>query len=169
SALQDDPDLWSGCISGARREDRFLDAFAEVGLYGVEVAAYQSEPWAVVEGIEFRSMTVVAHKGKEGPCWDHKEAVIYKGPWSEVRDDDGHVLRRGQRTAVCRKTFEILTSEPYAGQLEAVRPLVEVAAEDATAFECDVDGLRSPAETKLGVERASVLPASCCDPEEGCC
>ena len=38
-------------------------------------------PWAVVNGIEFRSMTVLAYKGKEGPCDDHREAVVYKGPW----------------------------------------------------------------------------------------
>ncbi|MDF1801177.1 MAG: methyltransferase domain-containing protein, partial [Planctomycetota bacterium] len=98
--MQQNPDLWSGCISGAMREDRFLQAFADVGLYGVQIAAYQSEPWAVVEGIEFRSMTVIAYKGKEGACYEHNEAVIYKGPWSEVRDDDGHVFRRGERTAV---------------------------------------------------------------------
>ena len=104
-AMQRDPELWTGCISGALREDRFLSAFADAGLYGIEVAAYQSEPWAVVDGIEFRSMTVVAHKGKEGPCFEHNEAVIYKGPWKQVVDDDGHVLRRGERTAVCRKNL----------------------------------------------------------------
>ncbi|MEM8709719.1 MAG: methyltransferase domain-containing protein, partial [Planctomycetota bacterium] len=87
--LQQNPELWSGCISGAMREDRFLQAFADAGLYGVEIAAYQTEPWAIVEGIEFRSMTVLAYKGKEGPCYDHGEAVIYKGPWKAVIDDDG--------------------------------------------------------------------------------
>jgi len=76
-ALQQNPELWSGCISGAMREDRFLQAFADAGLYGIEIAAYQSEPWAIVEGIEFRSMTGLAYKGKEGPCYDHGEAVIY--------------------------------------------------------------------------------------------
>jgi len=168
-AMQSDPDLWSGCISGAMREDRFLQAFADVGLYGIEVAAYQSEPWAVVEGIEFRSMTVVAYKGKEGPCFEHNEAVIYTGPWSEVRDDDGHVLRRGERTAVCRKTFDIYNRAPYAGTIQPIRPLVEVSAEEAQPFDCTSDGQRDPATTKYGVERANDLPGSCCDPSEGCC
>ena len=31
--------------------------------------------------------------------------LIYRGPFREVVDDDGHVLRRGVRTAVCEKTF----------------------------------------------------------------
>lgn len=167
--MQQNPDLWSGCISGAMREDRFLQAFADVGLYGVQIAAYQSEPWAVVEGIEFRSMTVIAYKGKEGACYEHNEAVIYKGPWSEVRDDDGHVFRRGERTAVCRKTLGIMTSEPYAGELIPVHPLVEVAEGDAELFDCSNDGVRDPQTTKFGVKRENVLPGSCCDPTEGCC
>jgi SAM-dependent methyltransferase len=170
--LQRDPELWSGCISGALREDRFLAAFAEAGLYGIEVAAYQTEPWAVVRGIEFRSMTVVAYKGKEGPCWDHNEAVVYKGPWKQVVDDDGHVLRRGERTAVCRKTFELFQRAPYADQLVPVAPLREVPDGDARPFDCARSPRRAPAETKLGAARADVAPGASCDAGEGggaCC
>src|SRR5690606_23936369 len=58
--LQRDGQLWSGCLSGAFREDEFLAAFEDAGFYGVEIVARQSEPWAVIEGIEFRSMTVRA-------------------------------------------------------------------------------------------------------------
>ncbi|MBW3540147.1 MAG: methyltransferase domain-containing protein [Planctomycetes bacterium] len=61
--LQRDPELWSGCISGAFREDRFLAAFTEAGFAEVELLSWQDEPWAVVEGIEFRSVTVRAWKG----------------------------------------------------------------------------------------------------------
>ena len=31
--LQQDPELWSGCISGAWQEDDFLKDFGELGLY----------------------------------------------------------------------------------------------------------------------------------------
>ncbi len=72
-----------------------------------------------------RKHPVTAWK-EEGECWDHNEAVIYRGPFREVRDDDGHVFRRGQRVAVCRKTFEILTREPYEAHFEAVTPLEAV-------------------------------------------
>ncbi|MEL6713169.1 MAG: methyltransferase domain-containing protein [Planctomycetota bacterium] len=167
--LQRDPELWSGCISGAMREDRFLQAFADAGLYGVEIVAYQSEPWAVVRGIEFRSMTVVAHKGKEGPCWDHGEAVVYRGPWKSVTDDDGHVLERGKRTAVCRKTFGIYTSAPYADHVVPVEPLEAIDEGDAPPFDCSRDVLRAPEETKHGVVREDVAPGtSCCEPGECC-
>jgi arsenite methyltransferase len=63
--LQNDPQLWSGCISGAFREDRFLQAFADVGFVGVELLSRQCDPWTVVEGIEFRSVTVRAWKPTE--------------------------------------------------------------------------------------------------------
>jgi len=58
--LQQDLALWSGCVSGAYREDRFLEAFAGAGMVGVEVVQRQPQPWAVVEGVEFRSVTVRA-------------------------------------------------------------------------------------------------------------
>jgi SAM-dependent methyltransferase len=172
-ALQQDQELWSGCISGAIREDRFLEAFAEAGLYGIEVAARQSEPWAVVNGIEFRSLTVTAWKGKEGACWDHGEAVIYRGPWKEVRDDDDHVFVRGERTAVCRKTYEIMTREPYAAHFDPVEPLLPVGEEDVRPFDCTHDRVRTPAETKRAVLREDVAPGSACAPGNGadgaCC
>lgn len=61
--LQADPELWSGCLSGAFREDLFLRAFAEAGFSGVELLARSERPWRVIEGIEFRSVTVRATRG----------------------------------------------------------------------------------------------------------
>ena len=94
--LKRDATLWSGCISGAFVEDELLAAFSQAGFYGMEMVARQEEPWTVLEGSEFRSVTIRAFKGKEGPCSDHHQAVIYRGPWKSVQDDDGHTLRRGE-------------------------------------------------------------------------
>ena len=112
--LRQDPELWSGCISGVLRENEFLEALGSVGFYGVEIAERSDRPWRTVEGIEFRSLTVTVRKGKEGPCLDRGQAVIYRGPWKPVIDDDGHVLERGQPMAVCDKTFDIFQRSPYA-------------------------------------------------------
>jgi len=60
--LKHDPELWSGCISGAFAEAAFLAAFRDAGLVTVELVARQEQPWTVVEGIEFRSVTVRAYK-----------------------------------------------------------------------------------------------------------
>ncbi|MHC4136847.1 MAG: methyltransferase domain-containing protein, partial [Planctomycetota bacterium] len=79
--LKADPELWSGCVSGALREDRFLQAFADAGFYAMRILARDDEPWRTVEGLELRSVTVEAFKGKEGPCYEGLQAVIYKGPF----------------------------------------------------------------------------------------
>src|SRR5258708_39417734 len=77
----------------------------------MEIVKGDEKPWRTIQGIEFRSITVVAHKGKQGPCWERKQAVIYRGPWRKVIDDDGHMLERGKRMAVCDKTLRIYGRE----------------------------------------------------------
>ncbi len=165
-SLKADPELWSGCVSGAFQESDFVEAFVRAGFYGVEILKRDENPWRVVDGIEFRSVTVRAWKGKEGACLDHNQAVIYRGPWSEVRDDDGHVLRRGIPTAVCDKTYEIYTREPYARAVVAVPPRRPIAAGDAADFDCRRNAVRSPKETK-GLDYAETTDAAkCCGPGE---
>jgi hypothetical protein len=174
--LHRDPELWSGCISGTLREDRFLDAFTDVGFYGVQIFERQGEPWRTVEGIEFRSMTLVAYKGKEGACWDQKHAVVYRGPFRQVEDDDGHVLRRGARVAVCEKTFGIYSREPYRAHFELIPPRELIPLDAAPPFPCTGGTLlRHPRETK-GADYAlttEAAPAACGPPANGgagsCC
>jgi arsenite methyltransferase len=168
-SLQNDPRLWSGCISGAFREDAFLEAFENAGFYGVEILTRQEEAWAVVDGIEFRSLTVQAWKGKEGPCLDHRQAVIYNGPWKAVVDDDGHRLERGKRMAVCDKTFNIYTTAPYASQITPIRPTNEIPIEQAEPFNCHDGALRAAQETKSGPPTLDVLPGGECCGDTGCC
>lgn len=167
--LQADPTLWSGCISGAMRQDRFLQAFADAGLYGMQVVARDERPWRVVEGVEFRSVTVVAYKGKEGACFDHKQAVIYRGPFSEVRDDDGHRLVRGVPVAVCEKTFGLYAREPYRAHFDLVEPRVPPKPEEVRPFPCGADMLvRSAQETKgEGYAETTEARPVCTGP--GCC
>jgi SAM-dependent methyltransferase len=171
--LKRDPALWSGCISGAFREDLFLKAFEEAGFHGIQIVARQDRPWRVVNGIEFRSVTITAHKGKQGPCWERKQAAIYLGPWREVVDDDGHRLVRGERVAVCDKTYNLLKREPYAGQVAAVEPYHDIPLEEAKPFACRGYARRHPKETK-GEEYNLTTedPGSCCGPGSngsGCC
>ncbi|MCA9214052.1 MAG: methyltransferase domain-containing protein [Planctomycetales bacterium] len=161
-AMQNDPTLWSGCISGAYVESEFLDAFADAGFYGMELVDRPTEPWATVNGIEFRSVTVQAFKGKEGPCVDYNEAVIYRGPWKQVVDDDGHVLSRGVPSAVCRKNFEIYTNPPYANQFLAVPPRTPVADSNAKPFDCRAGKIRSPEETKGEAFCETKMPDNTC-------
>ena len=59
--LQNDPDLWSGCISGAWYEPEFISDFKEIGFKNLKFAERSSEPWKIVEDIEFRTVTLVGN------------------------------------------------------------------------------------------------------------
>ncbi len=174
-SMRSDPHLWSGCISGAFREDEFLERFEKAGFFGVEILERAAEPWQVIEGIEFRSMTVRAYKGKQGPCFEHNQAVMYKGPWKKVIDDDGHTLVRGERMAVCDKTFQIMTNErgPYVGQVVGIEPRTPITATEARPFACHKQSLRDPRQTK-GLEYRETREAlgevggACCT-DGSCC
>jgi len=74
--LAKNSELWSACVSGAFQEEEFLEAFAEAKFHGMQIEEFQAEPYQVVEGSEFRSVTVTAYKGKEGPCIERRQAVI---------------------------------------------------------------------------------------------
>jgi len=167
-SLREDPELWSGCVSGAFREDELLAELERAGFYGMALEVWNEEPFQVVDGIEFRSVTVTAHKGLEGPCYEANQAVMYAGPWSEVRDDDGHVLRRGERTAVCAKIYDILTSDPYADWIIAIPPRVEIPPHERVRFDCARTAARHPRETKGEDYRVTAdaspdcKPGSCC-------
>lgn len=108
-AMRNDPELWSGCISGAYREDRFLEAFAAAGFHGVEILERAAEPWQVVEGIDFRSVTVRAYKAAGIADEAPSHTVLYKGPFRSVEDDFGHIHRRGHRTEVPASVSDLLT------------------------------------------------------------
>ena len=161
--LKNDPELWSGCISGAFHELDLLKRLEDAGFYGIEIDKWEGEPFAIAEGIEFRSVTITAMKGKEGPCMEAGHAVLYKGPWRSVVDDDGHTLERGVRTAVCAKTFRILTGEPYVDETIGIEPAVAIPADEQQEFDCSRTEPRHPRETK-GADYTVSRPAddSCC-------
>jgi len=166
--MKNDAELWSGCISGAFQEQELVRIFEDAGFHAIELDKYDAEPWQTVQGIEFRSVTLTAQKGKAGPCKEGMEAVIYKGPWKQVLDDDGHVLRRGDRVAVCSKTYKILTSAPYAAQIIPVPPRTPIAEADKAEFDCSRTGLRHPQETKGAAFDLTTAAGDCCGPSDCC-
>lgn len=165
--LRADPELWSGCLSGAYQEEAFLAAFERAGFHAVRLDKRDPTPWRVVEGIEFRSVTVIAYKGKKGECRDHGQAVIYKGPFKAVLDDDEHVFPRGVPTAVCAKSFDIYASSAYAGAFELLAPAEPVDPATAPLFDCAPPATLTPA----GAARRAVggMTTTNGDPATGCC
>lgn len=158
--LKQDPHLWSGCISGALQEHEFLEAFIKAGFIAVSYDKWENQAWQVVEGIEFRAVTITAIKPAGNTCTDKGHAVIYRGPYSEVYDDEGHVYYRGQRMAVCERNYQLLTGDAYGDDFIGIAPAQEQAGKP---WDCATGTLRAVAETKGGVHEDK------CNPGGGCC
>jgi arsenite methyltransferase len=162
--MQSDPELWSGCISGALTEEGFLTAFENAGFYGIQILKRDVDPWRTVQGIEFRSVTIEAFKGKQGECFERNQAVVYRGPFKEVLDDDNHRMQRGKRYAVCDKTYNLYKKAPYREFFEFVDPIVDIPLVEARPFDCSRTSLRHPKETK-GQDYSATTEGNgkCCD------
>lgn len=157
--MKNDSELWSGCISGALTEEGFAQAFIDAGFVAVKLDKWGDEPWQVIEDIEYRSVTITATKPEATACMDVGHAVIYRGPFSEVYDDEGHVYPRGVRIAVCERSFRLLTSGFYADNFIAIEPAVK----NEPVNWCQPAGTRrSPAETKGGRHAGGDAGGSCC-------
>jgi len=149
TSLQNDATLWSGCVSGAYEDHAFLQAFADAGLGKMEILARQSEPWQVVEGIEFRSVTVRAWKPQAtSDDSDQRKSAIYRGPWKEVVDDQGNVLLRGERMAITNGQMTEYQNPP---------------------LESDLILLESDPQTSQTSPPDELPIADCCGPGGTCC
>ncbi|MDB9315691.1 methyltransferase domain-containing protein [Spirulina sp. CS-785/01] len=159
--ILNDPDLWSGCIAGAFREDEFLTLFEQSGFYGLTILKREETPWQVIDGIEFRSMTLCAYKGENTHEFDRHQGVIYKGPWQQVEDENGQILKRGQRIAVSDVTYEKYSQPPYADDIIAVPPYEEV--ESPQPFNVPSPSLRPPQVSKgENYQVTTEQTSSCC-------
>lgn len=127
---------------------------ASAGFHGMRYHPLAAGPACAYKGVEVRVFMLEASKGKDGDCQDQGHAVIYRGPWSAIYDDDGHRFVRGERTAVCAKTYEVLMRAPYHGEFLSLAPYLEIPLHQAPTFDCAVPALRSPAITK---GRVSIL------------
>jgi hypothetical protein len=111
----------------------------------------------------------VAYKGKQGPCLERNQAVVYRGPFKRVEDDDNHVYYRGERMAVCDKSFRLLQKAPYAGQFEFIQPREAVPLEKAERFDCSRPKHRHPRETKGQEYDVTTEARGTCTDSGNCC
>lgn len=130
------------------KEDEVIEILIKEGLHGVNYKWRSELPVKVVDKVELRPFLLEAYKGKQGICKEKGHAVFYNGPWKEVIDDDGHKLVRGQRMAVCEKSYKVLTSAPYNKQVIGIDPYYILSEEEAPLFDCSVRPVRHPKITK---------------------
>jgi ubiquinone/menaquinone biosynthesis C-methylase UbiE len=113
AAMKDDPELWSGCISGAFHEGEMPAVFAAAGFSAVSYDKWDSQPWQVINGIEFRSVTLTAIKPAVALAADERRELVYRGPFASVTDEAGNCYRRGERRTVTAERHRILTGPAY--------------------------------------------------------
>lgn len=154
-------------------EREALLAFEQAGFHGIRLHWPAVEDPAALDRIgqvDIRMCLIEAFKGKQGPCFELGQAVVYNGPWREVHDDDGHVYRRGERVAVCAKTYDLLMREPYTGCFTGLRAVNEPPLSDAALFDCNTPALRDPRTTKgLSPFTGERVDGGACGPGSGCC
>ncbi|MBF0357905.1 MAG: methyltransferase domain-containing protein [Magnetococcales bacterium] len=164
--LKANADLWSGCISGAFEESEFIEFFQSVGFTGVGYDKWDEKPWQVVDGIEFRSVTLTATKpytdvGDEQT--DRGHGVIYRGPMAMVEDEFGNQFPAGVRIAVSEQVFDRLGLAPFNEQFIRLTPS---SLKKPTPFTAQPGTIRSPEETRGG--SSSIGGSEECGPT-GCC
>lgn len=158
--LKRDTELWSGCVSGAFQEQAFLRVFVEAGFVGVSYDKWDGKPWRVIDGIEFRSVTLTAYKNSHEPRMDIGQAVIYRGPFQSITDDEGQCYPRGERIAVCERTFNLLTRGPWKNDFIGIEP---ATPRTPTPWCAPADALRPARDTKGGTHSESSAGST------GCC
>lgn len=163
AALKQDPTLWSGCISGAFEEGEFVRAFQSAGFCGVRYEKWDEAPWQVVEGIEFRSVTLTAVKRPVSVQTERGHAVLYRGPFACVEDELGNRYPAGERIAVSQEVYERLGQEPFTDLFVRIAPARLLLPSPFTA----PPGTRRPASQTRGGR--TVLAQGCCPPGGGCC
>jgi arsenite methyltransferase len=150
-----------------------MDEFTHsLKFHGFQWLGRSDLPYRVIKGKEIRYHNFAAFKGKEGPCMERRQAVIYNGPWREIKDDDGHTYPRGKRVAVCDKTFGVLSRPPYKGQFTYLHPYIDIPLEQVKPFPCAAGIIyRDPKITKGAAESKpkDQTQSDCCDPESDCC
>jgi arsenite methyltransferase len=112
-SMKDDPELWSGCISGAFHETEFLNAFTDSGFVATKYDKWDPAPWQTINGIEFRSVTLTAIKPEPLSERDRRHSMMYRGPFAAVTDEAGNTYPRGQRTPVNESTHALLANPAY--------------------------------------------------------
>jgi len=129
-------------------EEDIIPLLLRHDYHGVSYLWRSDLPTMIIEGTEMRAFQLKGFKGKQGICLEKGHAVFYRGPWREVIDDDGHKLIRGQRMAVCEKTYNVLTKEPYQDDVIGIKPYYDITDSEAGLFDCTTRPQREPKVTK---------------------
>ena len=114
--LVESPDLPgpAGAVRSVPFEADPVALLEDAGLVGVRMLKFDSKPCFVRGGIGMRELQLEGFLPAEpsGPAVE----VMYKGPFREVRDDEGQVYPRGRRVSVPGATADRLRVGEWTSQ-----------------------------------------------------
>lgn len=128
SPLSSAPQLPGGAafVKHVPVREALLDAVAAAGFIDLQLTTFRSKACFEHEGIALRETKIACRR----PVIDTHDlcAVVYKGPFAEVTDDEGHTWRRGRKTAIPLSRWESLQRSPIAELFVQVPAEVTVGA-----------------------------------------
>jgi catechol 2,3-dioxygenase-like lactoylglutathione lyase family enzyme len=139
----ENPDLPgpAGAVRSVPFETDPVALLEEAGLVGVRMVKFDAKPCFVRGGIGMRELQL------EGwipaAATDREVEVMYRGPFREIRDDDGRVYARGRRVSVSASAADRLRSGELAGHFVVFPPKEQ---RPATISACGI----TPASTGCG-------------------
>jgi catechol 2,3-dioxygenase-like lactoylglutathione lyase family enzyme len=117
----------SPALPGPAMAVRFVPSEADVpalpteaGFVGVRLLKYDANPCFVRDGVGLRELQLEAFAPAEAGC--AVVEVMYRGPFRDVRDDEGRVYPRGRRVTVPAATAERLRTGATTNQFTVFRP-----------------------------------------------
>ena len=105
----------AGRVQRIPLENEPLQAVEQAGFVGLHLAKFAAGPCFQHDGVQMREMLLSASKSAPSSA-ARTRLVLYKGPFRELREDDGTVYLRGQRTEVSEETQARLRQGPCAEQ-----------------------------------------------------
>ena len=105
----------AGRVQRIPLESEPLRVIEQAGFVDLQLVKFAAGPCFEHDGVQMREMLLTARKpATSGAGRTH--LVFYKGPFRELRDDDGTIYVRGQRTEVSAEAQARLRQGPWAEQ-----------------------------------------------------
>jgi catechol 2,3-dioxygenase-like lactoylglutathione lyase family enzyme len=97
-------------------EHEVMRAIVDAGFVGASFTKLGATPCFTQDCVEMREMRLTASKPAPAELFPVVRTVLYKGPMSQVVDDQGTIYVRGQRVAVNSQQWNLLSEGPVAEQ-----------------------------------------------------
>jgi catechol 2,3-dioxygenase-like lactoylglutathione lyase family enzyme len=125
----------AGAVRAVPFETDPVEQLEAAGFVGARMLKFDAKPCFVRDGVGMRELQLEAFTPNGGNA--AAVEVMYKGPFRELRDDEGRVFIRGRRVSVSEAVAERLRSPELAAQFTVFPP---TADRPATVTACGSSG-----------------------------